>query len=72
VCTCRVSDEGGQLQFSQVKSGDVSKDDFNTTVRAFDLFAWLLCLGLRENIFSFRKLICLTQPVTVDVSTPTT
>ena len=66
---CRVSDEGGQLQFTQVKSGDVSKDDFNTTVRAFDSRVSAPCLSLRDNIFfSFTLLICATQPVTVDVS----
>jgi len=32
--TCRVSDAGGgELEFTQVKSGEVQKDDFNTAVR---------------------------------------
>jgi len=29
---CRVSDAGGQLQFTQVKSGEVGKTDFNSSV----------------------------------------
>ena len=33
----RVSDAGGgQLEFTQVKSGEIQKGDFNTAVRAID------------------------------------